>query len=142
VTKPKPVTGEVLPPAKTAVTQIDALHALKSMVTATTDYLKIRQEELSKRTEIQAYTELETARIGAAERILHDYFAQVFAERKSNFEELLSRFDEAAKAGDPTAMSQTLSAVVSLAGQSPLAALTDLGELRKVLDDPDHVWQF
>lgn len=112
------------------------------MVTAVTDYLRIRQQEPSKRAEIQAYIELEMARIQAAERILHDYFEQVFTERKSNFEELLSRFDDAAEVGDATAMSQTLSAVVSLAGQSPLSALTDLGELRRVLDDPDHVWQF
>jgi len=141
VTKEMPVTGEVLSPAK-AVTQVDALNALTSMVTATQDYLQLRQRELSKRAEIDAYTALETARIQAAERILHDYFGQVFAERRSNFEELLSRFDKATEAGDATVMSQTLSAVVSLAGQSPLAALTDLGELRKVLDDPNHVWQF
>ncbi len=141
MTKQVPVAGEVLPSAK-AVTQLDALNALTSIVTATQDYLQLRQREVSKRAEIEAYTTLETARIQGAERILHDYFRQVFAERKTNFEELLSRFDRATEAGDATAMSQTLSAVVSLAGQSPLAALTDLGELRKVVDDPDHVWQF
>lgn len=142
MSKPEPLVGEVLGAASTGVGQLDALSALKQMVTSTTDYLALRQRETSKRAGLRTYADLEAARIQAAERILHDYFAQVFQERESNFKELLARFDKATEAGDATAMSQTLSAVVSLAGQSPLAALADLGELRKALDDPDHVWQF
>lgn len=138
----KPLSGEVLPPLGRAVTDVDALAALKNMVTATSDFLKIREQERTKRAQIDTYKTLECERIRAAEAVLRRYFEQAFAERDSNFRELLARVDQATDAGDAQAMSQTIGAVVALAQNSPLADLGDLGELRKALDDPDHRWTF
>lgn len=138
----RPLTGEVLPKVTGAVSSIDAAAALNNMVSATKEYLVLKQEQETKRTEIQTYERLEIARIQAAERVLHDYFAQAFAERRHNFDELFQRFDRAAEAGDVNAMQVSLGTLVKLAEQSPLAALTDLGSLRAALDDPDHEWKF
>lgn len=138
----KPLSGEVLPPLGKAVTGMDAFTALNNMFTATSDYLKIREQEQTKRAQIDTYATLERERIRAAEAVLRNYFEQVFAERDSNFRELLSRFDQATEGGDAQAMSHAMSAVVALAQRSPLADLGDLGQLRKALDDPDHRWTF
>jgi hypothetical protein len=138
----KPLSGEVLAPAAKLVPGADAFSALNNMVKATSDYLTIREEQRARRTEIDAYRELEVERIHAAQAVLTSYFEQVFAERASNFKELLSRFDAATEAGDAHAMSTTMSAVVALAQQSPLADLGDLAQLRNALDDPKQIWKF
>ncbi len=141
-TQKKPLIGEVLGPAGKAVTGADAFSALNNMVTATTEYLKMREQQRTKRSEIEAYRALEVQRIHAAQAVLTSYFEQVFAERATNFKELLVRFDAATEAGDAQAMSTTMTAVVALAQHSPLADLGDLRQLRAALDDPNHVWQF
>lgn len=142
MTDRKPLTGEVLAPAASkAVPAGNAFAALSSLVTETSQYLRTREQERTKRHELETYAGLEVERIRAAEGVLRGYFELVFAERQSNFQELLARFDSATASGDAHAMSQTLNAVVALAQQSPLADLGDLGQLRAALDDPDHVWR-
>ena len=139
----KPLVGEVLPAAASKVVPgANAITALNTLVTETSKYLTTREQERSKREEVRTYGGLEVERIRAAENILRGYFEHVFAERQSNFQELLARFDSAAASGDAHAMSQSLSAVVALAQHSPLADLGDLGQLRAALDDPNHVWRF
>lgn len=118
--------------------QIDPLQALNNVVEAGREYLTLRENQKTKRDEIQAYRVLESERIRAAERVLSEYFRQVFAERAQNFDELWRRLDQAAEQGQDARVSETLLAIVSLAQKSPLAELGDLKQLRAALDDPDH----
>lgn len=137
----KPLEGEILRPAVAAVPHADAWSALNNVVQATREYLKLREEQRTKRAEIDAYKTLESQRIRAAETVLKDYFEQVFAERSRNFTELLARLDQAAEVGDDKRVAETLGAIVAIAQKSPLADLGDLSKLRAALDDPDHVWE-
>ncbi len=121
--------------------QIDPLQALNNVVEAGREYLTLRENQKTKREEIQAYRVLESERIRAAERVLSDYFRQVFAERAQNFDQLWRRLDEAAEQGQDSRVSETLLAIVSLAQKSPLAELGDLKQLRAALDDPDHKFE-
>ena len=43
--------------------------------------------------------------------------------------------------GDGTAATAALQGIVDLAKSSPLADIGDLTQVRKALDDPDHVWE-
>lgn len=124
-----------------AVSGTQALSALQDVVKAGREYLVLRQQEMTKREVIHAYEILETQRIKAAETILTSYFASAFAERASNFTELLARLDAAAEAGDTHTVSEALKAIVAIAQTSPLNDLGDLSQIRGALDDPDHVWQ-
>ncbi|MCY7412425.1 MAG: hypothetical protein LH471_05220, partial [Salinibacterium sp.] len=76
----KPIEGKVLPALK-KVPGLDALSALTTVVEETAAYLKLREQERTKRANIVAYAKLETDRIRAAEGVLKSYFEQVFAER-------------------------------------------------------------
>lgn len=136
----KPIEGEVLPPV-VAAPALDAFGALSTIVDATTAYLRLREEERTKRATIDAYRKLETERIKSAESVLKAYFEHVFAERATTISELFTRLDDATARGDDTVVAGTLTAIVDVAHSSPLAAAGDLGQLRKALDDPDHVWE-
>ena len=64
----KPLQGKVLPPR--AVPVADAFAALNSIVEGTREYLRLREEERTKRAQLDAYVTVETARITAAEAVL------------------------------------------------------------------------
>lgn len=136
----KPLEGTVLGAAG-GVPAVNAFTALTTIVQEGAAYLRLREEERRKRANIDAYAKLETDRIRGAERILKQYFDQVFAERAHTINELFSRLDDATARGDDGSVAGTLSAIVDLARSSPLATMGDLGELRKALDDPEHVWE-
>ncbi|ADU49573.1 hypothetical protein [Intrasporangium calvum] len=142
----EPLKGKVVKSGPSGLGKVasglDAFVALNNIVEATREYLVVREEATVKRREIDAYERLELDRIAAAERVLKDYFRQAFAERAQNVEALLVRYDQAIERGDATLAQAALSGVVDIAKTSPLADLGDLGQVRKALDDPDHVWEF
>lgn len=119
---------------------LDGFNALTQIVDATRECVKVTQEESTKRASIRAYEKAEVARIKAAEVILKNYFEQVFAERRANFEELFTRLDQALDAGNGEAINAVVRGIVDIARTSPLADLGDLGQIRAALDDPDQVW--
>jgi hypothetical protein len=130
-------------PAKavgSAVGQADALAALNNVVEAGREYLRLREEETTKRARLNTYRTLETERVRAAERKLTEYFDLVFAERADNFQEMWSRLDEAAEKGDDDTVRNMLGGIVQLAQASPLSGLADLPALRAAFDDPNTGW--
>jgi hypothetical protein len=138
----KPVEGVVLPPAgKSTLRSVDALGALNNIVDVVREYGRIREEERTKRAKITAYETVEVARIRAAESVLKQYFEQVFAERSRTIDGLFEHLDDAMTRGDGTAATTALQGIVDLAKSSPLADISDLTQVRKALDDPDHVWE-
>lgn len=137
----KPMEGEVLPPAGSALGAVDALGALNNVIDGARDYLRLREEEQTKRTKIDAYATVEVARIHEASSLLKHYFEQVFAERSTTIDGLFRHLDVAMSSGDEAATTAALDGIVSLAKASPLAGMGDLSQVRKALDDPDHVWE-
>jgi hypothetical protein len=138
----KPVEGVVLPPvAKSALHAADALGALNNVVDGTLDYLRLREEEQTKRAKIDAYATVEVTRIQEGSSLLKQYFEQVFAERSRTIDGLFRHLDDAMTRGDGTAATEALQGIVDLAKSSPLADIGDLTQVRKALDDPDHVWE-
>lgn len=139
----EPLKGKVIKSRQVigkAASGVDAFSALNNMVEATREYFVVREQQTAKRAEIFTYEKLELSRISAAESVLKDYFRAAFAERAQNLEALLRRYDEAVERGDAQAAQLALAGVVDIAKTSPLSDLGDLGQIRKALDDPDHVW--
>ena len=54
---------------------------------------------------------------------------------------LFRHLDGAMTSGDSAAAATALQGIVDLAKSSPLAAMGDLTQVRRALDDPDHVWE-
>ncbi|WP_193044329.1 hypothetical protein [Mycolicibacterium baixiangningiae] len=134
-------TAKVVGRAANAVTPLQGFDALNQIVEAARECIAVHQVESTKRARLQAYETTEVARIKAAESVLKDYFAQVFAERRSNFEELFKRLDGALEANDGETVSLMVRGIVDIAKSSPLADLGDLSKIRAALDDPDQVWE-
>jgi hypothetical protein len=65
---------------------------------------------------------------------------QVFAERRSLYEELFARLDRALNVGNNEALHSVVVGIVDIAKSSPLADLGDLSQVRAALDDPNQVW--
>src|SRR4051812_26964714 len=109
--------GKVVPPTKAtgALSALDALAALRQVVETARECWVIHEEESTKRARLAAYEATEVAKIKAAESVLKDYFAQVFAERRSIYEELFSRLDQAVDRNDGETVNVALRGIVDLA---------------------------
>ena len=138
----KPLEGTVLPPAaKSPLAGVDPLSAFNNVVDGTLEFLRIREEGRNERAKFDAYATVEVTRIKEASSVLKEYFGQVFAERSKTIDGLFGHLDDAMARGDGTAATAALDGIVDLAKSSPLAAMGDLTQVRKALDDPDHVWE-
>jgi hypothetical protein len=138
----KPLEGTVLPPAaKSSLAGVDALSAFNNVVDGTLDFLRVRETERTERAKIGAYESVEVTRIREASSVLKQYFEHVFAERSKTIDGLFAHLDDAMTRGDGTAVAAALDGIVDLAKSSPIAAMGDLTQVRKALDDPDHVWE-
>ena len=133
--------AKVVGRAGRTVTATQGFDALNQIVGAARECLVVHQVESTRRAKLDAYAKTELARIKSAELVLKDYFAQVFAERRSNFEELFNRLDDALEADDGETVSLMVRGIVDIAKSSPLADLGDLSKIRAALDDPDQVWE-
>ncbi len=138
--KPKVHEARVVKPAGKQIAALDGFGALTEIVEAARECIVTHRVERTKQQRIGAYETTEVARIRAAESLLRGYFEQVFAERKTNFEELFARLDQALEQGNGEAINAVVRGIVDVARSSPLADLGDLTQIRAALDDPDQVW--
>ncbi|MBS9373132.1 MULTISPECIES: hypothetical protein [Rhodococcus] len=132
--------GEVLGSVKRNIAAVDGFAALSQLVTAAQECIEIHAVEQTKRTRLHTYATAEVQRIKSAESIVRDYFEQSFAERRTTFDALFSRLDQALEQENSQVISEVLRGIVDIAKTSPLADLGDLGQIRAALDDPDQVW--
>jgi hypothetical protein len=132
--------GKVVSPGKSPLSALDGLAALNQIVDAARECIKIHEVESTMRARIDAYRVTEVARIRAAEEVLRSYFEQVFAERRTTYEDLFSRLDRALDQGNNEVVSVVLRGIVDVARTSPLADMGDLSQVRAALDDPEQVW--
>lgn len=139
--KPNIINAQVVRRGAGSINALQGLNALNEIVGAAKECIAIQQVESTKRQQIRTYEATEVARIKAAESVLKDYFAQVFAERRSNFEELFNRLDDALENHDGETANLMLRGIVDIAKSSPIADLGDLGQIRVALDDPDHIFE-
>lgn len=138
----EPVEGEVVGTAKwSAPAAVDGFSAILQLADAAQKAFAIHETEASKRTRLNAYQETEVRRIKAAESTLRNVFDQVFAERRSVYQEMFARLDRALDEGNNDALRSVVLGIVDIAKSSPLADVGDLSQVRAALDDPDQVWE-
>jgi hypothetical protein len=121
---------------------INPAQCLNDVVRAWTDYLKIAEEEKTKRGEIEVWEKVTLAEIEAKREFLIGYLDRSFDERATNFQFLFQTIDRAMSAGDNQQLGMTLNAIVELARSNPFKDLADLSSVKAALDDPDYVWEF
>ena len=115
---------------------------LKEIVTAYTDYLKVAEEQRTKRDKIKAWEQETLATIKAQRDFLITYLDRSFDERSKNFQALFAVIEEAISTGNNEQLALSLHSLTELAKSSPFQELTNLNSVRAALDDPEHKWEF
>ncbi|MFW9260974.1 hypothetical protein [Nostoc sp. CALU 546] len=128
----KVVVKEVINPAE----------SLQQMVSAYTDYLKVAEQEQTKRREIDAWENETITKINAQRELLMAYLDRSFDERAENFRALFAVVDNAIASGNNEQLALTLNSITEIAKSSPFKDLANLASVRAALDDPDHEWTF
>lgn len=122
------------------ITGADALTALNQLVTATRESIQIHETESTKREQLRTYRETEVRRIKSSEKMLSQYFDQIFAERAETHLKLFAGLDVALESGDSSALQTIVGGIVEVARTSPLAGIGDIAELKRAMEDPDAVF--
>jgi septal ring factor EnvC (AmiA/AmiB activator) len=118
------------------------LQSLQETVSAYTNYLKIAEEEKTKRRDIEAWEKTIIAQINAQRDLLIGYLERSFDERAINFRALFTVVDSAISSGNNEQLALTLNSITELAKSSPFKELANLNQVRAALDDPNHEWEF
>lgn len=116
--------------------------SLQQIVLAYTDYLKIAEQERTKRREIEAWEKETIAKINATRDLLMEYLDRSFDERADNFRDLFNVVDRAIAADNNEQLALALHSITEIAKSSPFKELANLASVRKALDDPNHEWTF
>ena len=132
-----PLEGRIIDPKASSISNSEALGALTQLVSAASEYGRLRQEEQTKRADIAATEKVQVQRINSAEQVLRLYFDRVFAERESTNAEMFLRLDQAMDSGDPQMVHAVVRGIVDLAQSSPLAGLEDFGKFWAELGTSD-----
>ncbi|WP_193195138.1 hypothetical protein [Nostoc sp. MG11] len=128
----KVVVNEVINPAE----------YLQQMVSIYTDYLKIAEQEQTKRREIDAWENEIITKINAQRELLMAYLDCSFDERAENFRALFAVVDSVIASGNNDQLALTLNSITEIAKSSPFKDFANLASVRAALDDPDHEWTF
>jgi hypothetical protein len=122
---------------------------LQQMVSTYTDYLKVAEQEKTKRREIDAWEKETITKINAQRELLMAYLDRSFDERAENFRALFAVVDNAMPSagyayasGNNDQLALTLNSIIEIAKSSPFKDLANLASVRSALDDPDHEWTF
>ena len=123
------------------ITGVDALAALTQLVTAARESIEIHELESTKREKLRTYRETEVRRIKSSEKVLKEYFDQIFAERAETNKRLFAGLDAALESGDTGALQTIVGGIVEVARTSPLAGIGNIAELKRAMEDPDAVFE-
>jgi hypothetical protein len=118
------------------------LQCFNDITQAWTDYLKIVEQEATKRCEIEAWERSTLAIIQVKRDFLIGYLDRSFDERAQNFQALFKKVDDAISSRDNQQLGLLLHTIGELAKSSPFKDLSDLSTVKAALDDPDHIWEF
>lgn len=84
-------TIEIL--AKNADPILTPAQCLQNIVTAYSEYQKIKEQETTKRQEIKTWEAIEIARINSLRKVLIEYLENSFDEKKANFQKMFDLLD-------------------------------------------------
>lgn len=121
---------------------VNPAQCFNEIVQAYTEYLRIAEEEKTKRLEIKAWEKVTLAEIRAKRDFLINHLEHSFDERAKNFQSLFQVVERAMTSGDNQKLGLALQAIVSLAKSSPFKELADLSNVKAALNDPEHMWEF
>lgn len=105
---------------------MQVMEGLKIVVEAHKENHRVTEIETTKRKQIQAYKEVELAKIKSQRKILEQYFEGIFSERKLMINGMFDALDKGIETNNLDLIQQCLGSVVAIAKESPLAGVQNL----------------
>ena len=118
-------------------TPADIANAIDVYVNSAADVAKFVEEQQTKREAIRAHSNIVIAKINTVSDIIKTYLDKTFDERKAIFEKQFQCVDRALETGNIEMLSMSLGSINHLAASSPFKALSDLGTVKAMLNDPN-----
>lgn len=125
----------------TVVALVNTITSLFSLYDRYLEYAKLKEQEITKRQQIEAEKEATIAKIRQTQEFVIGYLNHAFDERARNFRQLFERIDGAIERGDNTQLAMLLGTLVKYAQTSPFTQLADLAKVKGYLKDSSHVWE-
>ncbi|MEU8300854.1 hypothetical protein AB0C04_26655 [Micromonospora sp. NPDC048909] len=132
--KPASVVGR-------AAQAVDLGQVLSQMVGTADQWVKVIQEESTRREEIRAWEATERERIVAQRDVLLRGLELTHDERRENFQHLFDNLDVAMRKDDATTAASLLDSITELAKSSPFKDLGNVEFVVHELKQPDRTWK-
>jgi P2-related tail formation protein len=121
---------------------VNPVECLQQIVSAYTDYMKVVEQEQTKRQEINTWEKTTIARIHSQRDLLMAYLERSFDERAENFRTLFAMVEWSLDTGNNEQLALVLHSITELAKSSPFKELASLASVQAALGNPDHEWEF
>lgn len=128
--KKVPHKGRVPLPAR------ESLELLRSLVDAAKEHGKIREEERTRRSQIEADLKRDLAKIKLQRKILETILQNTFSERRDTVDRMFERLDRALSEDRNDVAIQALSSIEGIVKSSPLESLLSA---RNTLEDKESI---
>jgi hypothetical protein len=115
---------------------------LNKIVDGCSEYLKIAEQEKTKRRNIDRWENESLAKIQAQRDLLMEYLDRSFDERSENFRSLFRIVDQAIISGNNEQLAIALNTMTEISKSSPFKELSNLTSVRQALNDSEHEWKF
>lgn len=114
---------------------------IQEVINTYQQYQQIKEQETTKRRNIEAYEKTTITEIKAKRDLLIDYLQKSFDERKSNFKHLFDVVDRAIESNNNEQLALALNSIIDLAKSSPFKDLSDLYSFKQALNDEKYTWE-
>lgn len=127
--------------ASKVVPVVNLGQVLSQVVDAADQWVKVIQEESTRREEIRAWEATERERIVAQRDVLLRGLELTHDERRENFRRLFDNLDVAMGGNDATTAASLLDSITELAKASPFKDLGNVEFVVNELKQPDRTWK-
>ena len=127
--------------ASKALPVVNLGQVLSQMVDAADQWVKVIQEESTRREEIRAWEATERERIVAQRDVLLRGLELTHDERRENFRRLFDNLDVAMRNDDAATAASLLDSITELAKSSPFKDLANVEFVVNELKQPDRTWK-
>lgn len=133
--------GKKASAAGKAVQVVNLGQVLSQMVDAADHWVKVIQEESTRREEIRAWEATERERIVARRDVLLRGLELTHDERRENFRHLFDNLDVAMRSDDAATAASLLDSITELAKSSPFKDIGNVEFVVNELKQPDRTWK-
>lgn len=123
-----------------APTPLDMFNLVGKFVDASKDVAKYTEMQKTKRVEIRAAAKVQIKKIEMMRDTIQLYLNKTFDERRMIFEKQFACVDKALETGDTQLLTISLNSITDLAKSSPFKNLSDVRNVKNMLEDKNVVF--